>query len=230
MKDALQNSATLPGREGPRSDERSRSLRYTDVTLFLLFVMVLALAVRVAIRIGIVGRDTLVRPALAFQVCISLVLILALYCIVWFSHGRPVWPLLGWKQPRHHYSLIAILGGMVLGFLVDIVAHTTTATAHLIGLWELVVLDIVLGPIVEESFFRGCLQPVISHSAGEPIGIVATATVFAMLHPATTWMQWICFAATGIAYGWIRAKSRSTAAAAYMHAAYNAALFLCQLR
>jgi membrane protease YdiL (CAAX protease family) len=41
-------------------------------------------------------------------------------------------------------------------------------------------------------------------------------------------VQWLCFVATGTAFGWIRVKSGSTAASALMHAIYNATLFLCQ--
>jgi len=44
------------------------------------------------------------------------------------------------------------------------------------------------------------------------------AVPFATLHPISTSVQWICFVATGIAFGWIRVRSGSTAASAVMHA------------
>jgi hypothetical protein len=45
----------------------------------------------------------------------------------------------------------------------------------------------------------------------------------------TTPVQWACFTATGVAYGWIRTSSGSTAASTLMRAAYNVTLFLCQI-
>jgi membrane protease YdiL (CAAX protease family) len=56
--------------------------------------------------------------------------------------------------------------------------------------------------------------------------VILTAILFALFHQPTDLSHWVSFAATGVAYGWIRVASRSTAAAAVMHAMYNLAIFL----
>ena len=209
---------------------RDCALGYGDVALFFLGVVLLALGCRIAIRIGFLQPTALSEPSLPLQVAISLFLLLVLYCSVRFLHGPPVWSLLGWRQPNREDTIIAVLGGPSLALMVDVIAHATTAGTHVIRIPDLVLLAMILGPLVEESFFRGCLQPVIARSVGETISIVLTAVIFASLHSATSVVAWLCFTGTGMAYGYIRARSGSTAAAAFMHAAYNAALFLCQFR
>lgn len=208
----------------------ARALGYTDVGLFFLSVVLLAFVLRVAIRIGLLPMWVLSLPSLPLQITISLFLVFALYFIVRLLHGTPVWSLLGWRQPDRQIGIIAVLGGASLALVVDVIAHATTSGVNTIHVPDLVLLDVILGPFVEESFFRGCLQPVVARGAGETLGIVTAAIVFASLHSLTTVITWLCFTGTGMAYGYIRAKSNSTAAAAYMHAAYNAALFFCQFR
>ena len=91
---------------------------------------------------------------------------------------------------------------------------------------ELLVLGVVLGPILEESLFRGCLLPVLAQTTGTTSAVIITAVLFALFHGPTNVVHWISFTATGVAYGWMRVASRSTTAAAIMHAAYNLSLFL----
>ena len=55
----------------------------------------------------------------------------------------------------------------------------------MIHLWNLILLDGLLGPVIEESLFRGCLLPVVARTNGPTIGIAATAALFATLHPIT---------------------------------------------
>jgi membrane protease YdiL (CAAX protease family) len=88
------------------------------------------------------------------------------------------------------------------------------------------VLGLVLGPVLEESFFRGCLLPLLGCGLGTTPAVILTAFVFALFHGPANLSQWLLFSGTGTAYGWIRATSRSTTAAALAHAAYNLALIL----
>lgn len=208
---------------------KQRTVGYVDIALFFLGVLVLSLASRAAVRLGLLPPNAIVQPPLLLQLAISLGLVLNLYFTIRFRHGADVWSVLGWKWLRPQSFLGAITGGSSLALLVDVVARATTHGTYEIHVWELVVIDITLGPFVEESFFRGCLQPVIAQTAGNWVGILATAVIFASLHQATV-VGWLCLLATGTAYGWIRMKSNSTTAAACMHAAYNLTLFLCQLR
>lgn len=217
-----------PGRLPPEL-EPSAPLRYGDVGLFFISVLFLALGIRFAVRVRLLGPATLDNPPLAFQVVLSLVLVTALYFIVRIRHGHRAWSILGWRLPSRNYLLVAFVAGVGLALGVEVVARATTPTNHLIHVWGLLLLDVVLGPLVEESFFRGCLLPVLTRTAGPTIAIFGTAILFATLHPAKTLVQWACFTGTGAAYGWMRIKSGSTAASTLMHAAYNVTLFLCQI-
>jgi membrane protease YdiL (CAAX protease family) len=217
-----------PRRMLPSTLERSAALSYADVGFFFVFVFFLAMMLRIGVHLHVLSQARLDSPTLPFQVTISLSLIGSLYAIIRLRHGHGVWAQLGWSWPARIHLVAALLGGIALGIGVDVIAHATTPTTHVIHFWNLVLLDGLLGPVIEESLFRGCLLPVVTCTTGPTIGIAATAVLFATLHPVSTFVQWICFVATGTAFGWIRVRSGSTAASALMHAIYNATLFLCQ--
>ena len=209
--------------------QRGNCLGYADVGLFFVFVFVIALFIRIAVHFRILDQATVERPPLSWQVAISLSLVGALYWIVSIRDGSRVWALLGWHRPRSSYLVVALVGGIGLAVVVDFIAHATTAANHLIRFWDLLLLDVLLGPVVEESFFRGCLLPVLARRTGPAIATLATAIVFATFHPVRTFTQWACFAATGVGYGWIRIKSGSTVPSTLMHAVYNATLYMYQI-
>ena len=213
----------------PSPLERSASLGYADVGLFFVSVFFIAAVIRIAVHFHALDHASVGRPPLLIQAVISLFLIASLYLIVRLRHGATAWALLGWTLPKRFYLYAALVGGIGLATAVDLVARATTPTSHSIHIGDLLLLDLVLGPLVEESFFRGCVLPVLARTIGSRVAILGVAIFFATLHPVKTAVQWTCFAGTGIAYGWIRVKSGSTVPSALMHAAYNAALYVCQL-
>jgi membrane protease YdiL (CAAX protease family) len=212
----------------PSTLEGSAALSYADIGFFFVFVFFLAMMFRIGVHLHVLSQSRLDNPTLPFQITISSSLIGSLYAIIRLRHGRGVWKLLGWIWPSRIHLGAALLGGIGLGIGIDIIAHATTSTTHVIHFWNLILLDALLGPIIEESLFRGCFLPVVARTTGPAIGIAATAVLFATLHPTSTFVQWLCFVTTGSAFGWIRVKSGSTAASTLMHAVYNATLFLCQ--
>ena len=58
---------------------------------------------------------------------------------------------------------------------------------------EVVVLGLVLGPILEESFFRGCLLPVLASSLGNGLAVILTALLFAVFHSPANFAHWVSF-------------------------------------
>jgi membrane protease YdiL (CAAX protease family) len=213
-------SSTLEGRS---------SLGYADVGLFFVFVFCVASLFRCAVHFQILDQVAVERPPLFLQTAISLSLAVALYCIVRIRHGSRVWVLLGWNRPSFFYLVVALVGGIAVAVVVDFIAHATTPANQVIRFRDLLLLDMLFGPVIEESFFRGCLLPVLARRTGPVIAMLATAIVFATFHPVTTFAQWACFVGTGVAYGWIRIKSGSTASSTLMHAAYNATLYIYQV-
>jgi membrane protease YdiL (CAAX protease family) len=218
-----------PGRGLPSTLERSAGLSYADVGLFFVSVFFAAVVIRVAVHFRILNHATADRPPLFLQTAISLFLIASLYLTVRLRHGSRVWTLLGWTLPNWIYLYEALVGGIGLARAVDFVARATTPASHVIHLGDLLLLNLSLGPIVEESFFRSCLLAVFARTMGPKFAILGAAVLFATLHPLKTLVQWACFAATGVAYGWMRVKSGSTVPSVLMHAAYNAALYVCQI-
>src|SRR6266851_4861832 len=191
-----------PRRMLPSTLEGSAALSYADIGFFFVFVFFLAMMLRIGVRLHVLSQARLDNPTLPFQITISLSLIGSLYAIIRLRHGRHVLSLLGWVWPDRIYLVAALVGGIGLGIGVDIIAHATTPTTHVIRLWNLILLDGMLGPIIEESLFRGCLLPVVAGTTGPTIGIAATAVLFAPLHPINTLVQWLCFVTTGTAFGW----------------------------
>lgn len=97
-------------------------------------------------------------------------------------------------------------------------------------------LQVALGPVLEEIVFRGYLIAALiwfcRRFAGRVLPnralIFIAALVFALVHlahPGVRWLELVCIALTGTLYGWIRCRSGSTAPAAASHAAYNLALY-----
>ena len=85
----------------------------------------------------------------------------------------------------------------------------------------------VAGPVAEELFFRGFLQPLMIQSSGALAGILLTGAAFGMLHfpqSGGRWGQVAIIALAGCVFGWARLISGSTIAAAGMHIAYNSSL------
>src|SRR5712664_3592593 len=217
-----------PRRRLPSTLEGSAALRYADIGFFFVFVFFLAMMFRIGVHLHVLSQARLDNPTLPFQITTFLFLIGSLYAIIRLRHGRGAWKRLGWSWPARIHLVAALVAGIGLGIGVDIIARATTPTTHVIHLWNLILLDGLLGPIIEESLFRGCLLPVVARTSGPIIALLATAVLFATLHPISTFVQWLCFLATGTAFGWIRVKSGSTAASTLMHAMYNVTLFLCQ--
>jgi CAAX protease family protein len=116
------------------------------------------------------------------------------------------------------------LAGAVILFV-----HWANWPMPTIQFWELVLLGALLGPALEESFFRGFLLPAVSRTTGVPLAVLVCALLFTALHKPPNAAQWASFTITGLAYGWMRVNSGSAAAAIMMHAVYNLTLFLYQV-
>lgn len=93
------------------------------------------------------------------------------------------------------------------------------------GLKQLLLLALILGPILEKSFFRGRLLPLIAQATGNVLAVIITALLFAVFPQPADLAHWVSFIATGVAYGWIRMAARSTTAAVVMHSTYNVDVF-----
>ena len=199
---------------------------YEDVGVLFLILVLLGYFLRVFVRFHLLPRSELNNPSVPLQFALVASLSVALYLVLKLRHHRPVLYSLGWIWPRPVYVVVALITGMVLAAGVALYLHLRDQSMPHIGLMELVLLALLLGPILEESFFRGCLLPLLAQTTGNSLAVILTAFLFALFHQPPDAAHWVSFAATGMAYGWIRITSRSTAAAAVMHATYNLSVFL----
>ncbi|MHB8500920.1 MAG: hypothetical protein ACYDHE_08250 [Candidatus Acidiferrales bacterium] len=110
------------------------ALSYADIGFFFVFVFFLAMMLRIGVHLHVLSQARLDNPTLPFQITISLSLIGSLYAIIRLRHGRHVWTLLGWSWPGRIHLVAAWVGGIGLGIGIDIIAHATTPTTHVIHL------------------------------------------------------------------------------------------------
>jgi membrane protease YdiL (CAAX protease family) len=199
---------------------------YEDIGVFSFVLTALGPVLQLFVHLHLLSRSELETPGLGLQLAVIVSLMLAFYLVLKLRHWRPVIRPLGWVWPLTAYVIFASLLGVLLASGVTAYLRLHSQSTPTMPLVEVLVLGLVLGPILEESFFRGCLLPVVSHSAGEILAVVLTALLFALFHSPASLVHWALFTGTGTAYGWMRVTSRSTTAPALAHAAYNLALFL----
>jgi membrane protease YdiL (CAAX protease family) len=207
------------------SDNESPCSSYEDIGIFSLLLTVLRPILGLFVRSRLLPRWELEHPGFGLQVAVILVLMMALYLIVKARHRRPVLFALGWVWPRTRCMMVAPLLGVVLAG-VAICLHGHAQNTRTIPLFEAMMLGVVLGPILEESFFRGCVLPVLAGSLTSGLAVTLTALAFALFHNPANFAHWVSLSGCGVAYGWIRVTSRSTTAATLTHAAYNLVLLL----
>jgi hypothetical protein len=174
--------------------------------------------------------------ALAFQSAIYALLIGALYMVITVRYRRPLWQSLGWVAPERG-KWWCIFGGPALAIglsILGVVLHAPvidTPMENLISEARLTfaLFAVVLGPLFEELLFRGFLQPLLQRSLGAWPAIALAAAGFALLHGQQyqwAWQQLLVVGLAGMAFGYARYKTNSTAAAALLHGGYNLTFFV----
>jgi membrane protease YdiL (CAAX protease family) len=199
---------------------------YEDIGIFFFALVFLASVVRLGVRRHLLPRSELVTPTLGVQCAIIILLSIALYVVLKCRHHLPVVAPLGWVVPNVFYTAIAPVAGIAAALGIALLIHLRHQVMPTTPVIDFLVLGLVLGPILEESVFRGCLLPVVARTFGGAFAVIATALLFAVFHGPTDLAHWCWFTATGVAYGWLRLASQTTTAAAFMHATDNLTLFL----
>ena len=197
---------------------------YEDIGVFFLLLVSLSPMLRLLARFHLLSRSAITNPSVGLQFVVVVILSVGLHSVLRLRHRQPVLRPLGWVVPQGIYIITALLLGPSLAGGVALYLRLRDQSTSPIPVVELLVLGLVLGPILEESLFRGCLLPVLAQTAGTVPAVIITAILFAVFHGPSNPAHWVSFTATGLAYGWMRVASRSTTAPALMHAAYNLSL------
>jgi len=170
--------------------------------------------------------------AFGFALLLTLLLFIYGYRVL----GKTEWlRRLGWVAPRQgfwYYSLIAGVGAAASVWWIARIFHQSLGG---VPPPQRILLASFSGPMIEEMLFRGLLFWLIfallrhrgvPQSAAVAATVCLTAIVFAFSHNDRNGLRLYATILTGLAFGWMRVRSGSTAAATVMHAVYNLLLSL----
>ncbi|MGH9722622.1 MAG: lysostaphin resistance A-like protein [Bryobacteraceae bacterium] len=154
------------------------------------------------------------------------------------QYGRPFWKSLAWTRFPTPLGIV-VSRGVVLAFVVVLlgavlrVPEVDSPIKQLLkdrtSMLLVVIAGTTIGPVCEELAFRGFMQTLFVRSLGAVPGVLLAGFCFGLLHLPQygfSWRHALLITVAGAAFGWMRHASRSTAAAALMHASYNLTLFL----
>jgi membrane protease YdiL (CAAX protease family) len=141
-----------------------------------------------------------------------------------------------WRPTSRARWALGAASGLIAGIVIFGIGSASGKGMIMSSNWRLALLQVTLGPVLEEVVFRGYLFSLLTwalhRAASEAVLnwlVVGTgAVVFALVHlaqPGVSWLQLACITMTGSLYGWIRTLSASTAPAALAHAVYNLTLY-----
>lgn len=140
-----------------------------------------------------------------------------------------------WKSVGSAMWLLAAGAGLIAGGVVFRVATLSGQGMKLSDDVKIIVLQVTLGPILEEIVFRGYVLAFLLWSLSSvrkarwsALAVPIAAVVFAVVHlyqPGANWLQTACVISTGALYGMIRYASGSVAPSAVAHSAYNLTLY-----
>ncbi len=216
---------------------------YQDVALLAgmaLPALILAtLIVDVAFRALTTAAPGQTPQLLAAQFAGYALLFAALYALLHWRYGRPFWKSLGWVVPAQDVLLSSVVWGPMLAIGVSVLGVVLRTPEmdmpikqFLRGREAIILVAIfgtTLGPLCEEVFFRGFLLPLVVRSLGAWPGILVAALPFALLHGPQygwSWRHVLLVTVAGVAFGWVRHRTGSTAVATVMHATYNLTFFI----
>ncbi|KAF1008497.1 MAG: hypothetical protein GAK28_00918 [Luteibacter sp.] len=144
---------------------------------------------------------------------------------------------LGFTPPQGKYIAIAtglglaapIVGGLLTQFLagnheVSQSVSEIAGKAHIGMRFALLPAVVLVGPLVEETLFRGALLAVLRHRLGDGWTIGISATIFGLVHlPDLAWLWYAVpnLALIGLICAWLRVRSGSIWPAFVAHAVNN---------
>lgn len=176
-------------------------------------------------------------PLLASQLVFYVLWLAFLFALIKAHYRRPFWPAMAWVRPPKGWGncfawgvvtalAVTALGGVLRPPQTDMpLLELLRDRASLVWVGTFAV---TLGPLWEELAFRGFLLPLLVRSLTAAPAVVLTALLFAGPHGflyAWSWKHLLLITVAGVAFGWMRQWSGSTAAATVMHAGYNLVQF-----
>lgn len=160
-----------------------------------------------------------------------------LYLLLRLRYDQPFWESLGWVRAgedvwrRVGFGVALALAVGILGALLrtpDLDMPMKRLLSDRTAVLMVGLAAVTAGPVCEEIAFRGFLMPLLMRSLGPAAAIILSALPFALLHGpqyAWSWRHVVLITLAGSVFGYTRWRTGSTAAAAIVHASYNATFF-----
>jgi len=221
--------------------ERNESAFWSYEDLALLISAILPCWGGAMLLVWLSGVTSKGAQTLIFQSSLYALLLGALYLLVAWRYRRPFWRSLCWTRPARG-AWWCVVGGPLLAVSVAVLAAAFRAPevpdpvkGLITGRASLLIVmlfGVVVGPILEELFFRGFLFPLLAKTFRATGGIILSALPFALLHGPQyqwAWQQVAVVGISGVAFGFVRHRTGSTAASAILHASYNLTQFVAFL-
>ncbi len=153
--------------------------------------------------------------------------------------GMPFWRTIGWRAltvksvPVGLQVFGYIGGGLLLTVIVQLVSIRFGSKAKLpveqlfqgrLSAILILLMAVLIAPVVEETIFRGYIYPVIARRFGLAAGVIATGTLFGLMHAPQLWGGWVQIASlifVGIVLTYARAAKKTVVASYLLHMSYN---------
>ncbi len=183
--------------------------------------------------------NEVIRLNILIQVVLDLGLLAYLAAQMRLRFHSPFWRTIGWRRldPGRMSSGAVYFGLILSGFFLSIIVSLGSAVfppkkdLPIESLFQdrsttvlFMLIAVLLAPLVEETIFRGYVYPVLGRSFGKGWGIVATGTLFGLLHAEQLWGGWGQIAMlifVGIVLTFARAVSRTVLPGFVIHTSYN---------
>jgi membrane protease YdiL (CAAX protease family) len=169
---------------------------------------------------------------LIYQCVFYALMFTTLYTLARLRHGVPFAQAVNWTL-RFQGAWYCVFGAPLLALTIStlglllgaplIPSAVDNLTASDIPLPVVAVFAVILGPMFEELVFRGFLQPLFSRSSAAR-GLILTSALFSVLHGAQNewlWQYLLLLFFAGLAFGLVRQRTGSTAAAFLLHMGFN---------
>jgi hypothetical protein len=128
---------------------------YKDIGAFFLLLVSLSLILRLLARFHLLSRSAVTSPSVGLQSAVVVILIVGLYSVLRFRHRQPVLKPLGWVVPQRIHTATALIVGPSFAAGIALYLRLRNQITPPIPIVELLVLGLILGPLLEESLFRG---------------------------------------------------------------------------
>jgi len=209
------------------------------VTLFVLPIVLLVIGRAFIPNLSITNPSG--ETQILLQMALDLVWVGFIFFLVRVIHRKPILESIRWI-PTAYYRVhrlvalgaaLALSGILVSSFFPPASPPRIEQLAESPGsLYLLAIFGVCFAPIIEEIIFRGFLFNAISDLGGSRLAVLATATLFALLHSQQLWPSWAGIAlilVVGYVLSSLRKRSDSLIPSFIVHTAYNSMLVVASL-